>query len=101
MWVAVPYPLPPLGGRGARLADEALWSQAGERRAGGMAVDRGSPLVFVLVSLISPMFFPSCLLGPTQINQVVSHPNQPLTITAHDDRGIRFLDSRTGEAPPS
>uniref|UniRef100_A0A452VGU2 Striatin 4 n=1 Tax=Ursus maritimus TaxID=29073 RepID=A0A452VGU2_URSMA len=39
--------------------------------------------------------------GPTQINQVVSHPNQPLTITAHDDRGIRFLDSRTGEAPPS
>lgn len=41
------------------------------------------------------------LLGPTQINQVVSHPNQPLTITAHDDRGIRFLDNRTGEALPS
>nr|XP_012302037.1 striatin-4 isoform X4 [Aotus nancymaae] len=38
--------------------------------------------------------------GPTQINQVVSHPNQPLTITAHDDRGIRFLDNRTGEAQP-
>lgn len=37
--------------------------------------------------------------GPTQINQVVSHPNQPLTITAHDDRGIRFLDNRTGETP--
>uniref|UniRef100_A0ABI8AGG7 Striatin 4 n=2 Tax=Felinae TaxID=338152 RepID=A0ABI8AGG7_FELCA len=36
--------------------------------------------------------------GPTQINQVVSHPNQPLTITAHDDRGIRFLDSRTGKS---
>uniref|UniRef100_A0A2K6DTJ2 Striatin 4 n=1 Tax=Macaca nemestrina TaxID=9545 RepID=A0A2K6DTJ2_MACNE len=36
--------------------------------------------------------------GPTQINQVVSHPNQPLTITAHDDRGIRFLDNRTGES---
>ncbi|XP_036915093.1 striatin-4 isoform X2 [Sturnira hondurensis] len=35
--------------------------------------------------------------GPTQINQVVSHPNQPLTITAHDDRGIRFLDNRTGK----
>nr|XP_008542832.1 PREDICTED: striatin-4 [Equus przewalskii] len=33
----------------------------------------------------------------TQINQVVSHPSQPLTITAHDDRGIRFLDNRTGK----
>lgn len=32
-----------------------------------------------------------------QINQVVSHPSEPLTITAHDDRGIRFLDNRTGE----
>lgn len=46
---------------------------------------------------LSPLF----RLGPTQINQVVSHPNQPLTITAHDDRGIRFLDNRTGEAQPS
>uniref|UniRef100_A0A4X2KMN7 Uncharacterized protein n=1 Tax=Vombatus ursinus TaxID=29139 RepID=A0A4X2KMN7_VOMUR len=36
--------------------------------------------------------------GSTQINQVVSHPNQPLTITAHDDRGIRFLDNRTGKS---
>ncbi|TEA13586.1 hypothetical protein DBR06_SOUSAS30310046, partial [Sousa chinensis] len=36
--------------------------------------------------------------GPTQINQVVSHPSQPLTITAHDDRGIRFLDNRTGRS---
>ncbi|XP_070355195.1 striatin-4 isoform X3 [Equus asinus] len=35
--------------------------------------------------------------GLTQINQVVSHPSQPLTITAHDDRGIRFLDNRTGK----
>uniref|UniRef100_H9GIB2 Striatin 4 n=1 Tax=Anolis carolinensis TaxID=28377 RepID=H9GIB2_ANOCA len=36
--------------------------------------------------------------GASQINQVVSHPNQPITITAHDDRGIRFLDNRTGKA---
>ncbi|XP_055993049.1 striatin-4 isoform X1 [Sorex fumeus] len=36
--------------------------------------------------------------GPMQINQVVSHPSEPLTITAHDDRGIRFLDNRTGKA---
>uniref|UniRef100_A0A8D2LIL4 Striatin 4 n=1 Tax=Varanus komodoensis TaxID=61221 RepID=A0A8D2LIL4_VARKO len=36
--------------------------------------------------------------GASQINQVVSHPTQPVTITAHDDRGIRFLDNRTGKA---
>ncbi|XP_059137148.1 striatin-4 isoform X2 [Peromyscus eremicus] len=36
--------------------------------------------------------------GPPQINQVVSHPSQPITITAHDDRGIRFLDNRTGKS---
>ncbi|KAH0631575.1 hypothetical protein JD844_005969 [Phrynosoma platyrhinos] len=36
--------------------------------------------------------------GASQINQVVSHPTQPITITAHDDRGIRFLDNRTGKA---
>ncbi|KAM9591557.1 striatin-4-like [Morphnus guianensis] len=35
--------------------------------------------------------------GGSQINQVVSHPSQPLTITASDDRGIRFLDNRTGK----
>lgn len=58
--------------------------------------------LFLLVSLIPPPLdfcFLSCS-GPTQINQVVSHPSQPLTITAHDDRGIRFLDNRTGEAQP-
>ncbi|XP_063167688.1 striatin-4 isoform X1 [Candoia aspera] len=36
--------------------------------------------------------------GASQINQVVSHPTQSITITAHDDRGIRFLDNRTGKA---
>lgn len=52
-----------------------------------------------VASVLQPSFFPSPFLpGPTQINQVVSHPSQPLTITAHDDRGIRFLDNRTGEA---
>ncbi|XP_028920810.1 striatin-4 [Ornithorhynchus anatinus] len=35
--------------------------------------------------------------GPTHINHVVSHPSQAVTITAHDDRGIRFLDNRTGQ----
>lgn len=35
--------------------------------------------------------------GGCQVNQVVSHPSQPLAITASDDRGIRFLDHRTGK----
>ncbi|XP_042653181.1 LOW QUALITY PROTEIN: striatin-4 [Tyto alba] len=35
--------------------------------------------------------------GGSQVNQVVSHPSQPVTITASDDRGIRFLDNRTGQ----
>ncbi|NXV80540.1 STRN4 protein, partial [Atlantisia rogersi] len=35
--------------------------------------------------------------GGSQVNQVVCHPSQPLTIAAGDDRGIRFLDHRTGQ----
>ncbi|NWT17622.1 STRN4 protein, partial [Vireo altiloquus] len=34
--------------------------------------------------------------GSAQVNQVVTHPSQPLTITASDDRAIRYLDNRTG-----
>ena len=33
----------------------------------------------------------------TQINKVVSHPTLPLTVTAHEDRHIRFFDNNTGE----
>ncbi|NXD88967.1 STRN4 protein, partial [Halcyon senegalensis] len=35
-----------------------------------------------------------------RVNQVVSHPSQPLTITASDDRSIRFLDNRTAPWVP-
>ncbi|XP_014117875.1 PREDICTED: striatin-4 [Pseudopodoces humilis] len=35
--------------------------------------------------------------GSGQVNQVVAHPWQPLTITASDDRAIRYLDNRTGK----
>ncbi|KAF1593494.1 UNVERIFIED_CONTAM: Striatin-4, partial [Eudyptes pachyrhynchus] len=49
-------------------------------------------------STVSPPPSPSRPPSPVtpQVNQVVSHPSQPLTITASDDRGIRFLDNRTG-----
>ncbi|XP_064484646.1 striatin-3-like isoform X4 [Ornithodoros turicata] len=32
-----------------------------------------------------------------QINCVVSHPTLPLTVTAHEDRHIRFFDNNTGK----
>ncbi|XP_036380527.1 striatin-4-like [Megalops cyprinoides] len=35
--------------------------------------------------------------GSERINCAVSHPSQPLSITAHEDRTIRFLDNRTGK----
>ena len=31
------------------------------------------------------------------ITKVVSHPTLPLTITAHEDRHIRFFDNNTGK----
>jgi len=32
-----------------------------------------------------------------QVNRVVSHPTLPVTITAHEDRHIRFFDNNTGK----
>lgn len=32
-----------------------------------------------------------------QINCVVSHPTLPMTVTAHEDRHIRFFDNNTGK----
>uniref|UniRef100_A0A8C2CBI9 Striatin 4 n=1 Tax=Cyprinus carpio TaxID=7962 RepID=A0A8C2CBI9_CYPCA len=31
------------------------------------------------------------------INHVVSHPSQPISITAHENRTIRYLDNKTGK----
>ena len=56
--------------------------------------------------LSSPPFIPlpppSHLLGTEpfakdQINRVISHPTLPVTITAHEDKHIRFFDNKTGE----
>uniref|UniRef100_A0A8C1IK37 Striatin, calmodulin binding protein 4 n=1 Tax=Cyprinus carpio TaxID=7962 RepID=A0A8C1IK37_CYPCA len=35
--------------------------------------------------------------GSELINRVVSHPTQPISITAHENRTIRFLDNKTGK----
>ncbi|KAK8758157.1 hypothetical protein V5799_004211, partial [Amblyomma americanum] len=36
-----------------------------------------------------------------QINCVVSHPTLPMTVTAHEDRHIRFFDNNTGTQVPA
>uniref|UniRef100_A0AAR2KTV7 Striatin N-terminal domain-containing protein n=1 Tax=Pygocentrus nattereri TaxID=42514 RepID=A0AAR2KTV7_PYGNA len=35
--------------------------------------------------------------GSELINRVVSHPTQPISITAHENRTIRFMDNKTGK----
>ncbi|XDV32678.1 hypothetical protein PO909_003427, partial [Leuciscus waleckii] len=35
--------------------------------------------------------------GSELINRVVSHPSQPVSITAHENRTIRYLDNKTGK----
>lgn len=32
-----------------------------------------------------------------QINKIVCHPTLPITITAHEDRHVRFWDNNTGK----
>lgn len=33
----------------------------------------------------------------SQVNRVISHPTLPVSITAHEDRHIRFFDNNTGK----
>lgn len=40
--------------------------------------------------------FPVVFTGSELINRVVSHPSEPVSITAHENRTIRFLDNKTG-----
>ncbi|KAM5235774.1 striatin-3 isoform 3-T3 [Ctenodactylus gundi] len=39
----------------------------------------------------------SGLQSSDHINRVVSHPTLPVTVTAHEDRHIRFFDNKTGK----
>uniref|UniRef100_A0A7N8YE83 Striatin-3 n=1 Tax=Mastacembelus armatus TaxID=205130 RepID=A0A7N8YE83_9TELE len=39
----------------------------------------------------------SSLPGSNHINKVVSHPTLPVTITAHEDRHIKFYDNKSGK----
>lgn len=40
--------------------------------------------------------FPVVSTGSELINRVVSHPTEPVSITAHENRTIRFLDNKSG-----
>ena len=33
----------------------------------------------------------------SQVNRIVCHPTLPVTITAHEDRHIRFFDNNSGK----
>ncbi|KAJ0009199.1 hypothetical protein NQD34_016614 [Periophthalmus magnuspinnatus] len=39
----------------------------------------------------------SVVPGMNHINRVVSHPTLPVTITAHEDRNIKFFDNKSGK----
>lgn len=43
--------------------------------------------------------FLSSTAGSELINRVVSHPTEPVSITAHENRTIRYLDNKTGTFP--
>lgn len=43
--------------------------------------------------------FPIAVNSSCQINKVISHPTLPISITAHEDRHIKFYDNNTGKHP--
>uniref|UniRef100_A0A7N8XTW6 Striatin-3 n=1 Tax=Mastacembelus armatus TaxID=205130 RepID=A0A7N8XTW6_9TELE len=52
----------------------------------------------VLCVMGSSLFVPPPgLPGSNHINKVVSHPTLPVTITAHEDRHIKFYDNKSGK----
>nr|CAD7402873.1 unnamed protein product [Timema poppensis] len=59
------------------------------------AYNSGHCIVYDLDSS-KPVDVDNNVLG-RQINRVVAHPTLPLTMTAHEDRHIRFFDNTTGK----
>lgn len=53
-----------------------------------------STLLSLFISFPSPSS--SALPGSNHINKVVSHPTLPVTVTAHEDRHIKFFDNKSG-----
>ncbi|XP_004682016.1 PREDICTED: striatin-3 [Condylura cristata] len=61
----------------------------------------GNTVIYDLETSQSLMIFSSQidsgLQSSNHINRVVSHPTLPVTITAHEDRHIKFFDNKTGK----
>uniref|UniRef100_A0A8C7QKD3 Striatin-3 n=1 Tax=Oncorhynchus mykiss TaxID=8022 RepID=A0A8C7QKD3_ONCMY len=58
----------------------------------------GNAVIYDLETCVdpsSPLF--SALPAANHINKVVSHPTLPVTITAHEDRNIKFFDNKSGK----
>uniref|UniRef100_A0A673MQ66 Striatin-4-like n=1 Tax=Sinocyclocheilus rhinocerous TaxID=307959 RepID=A0A673MQ66_9TELE len=63
-----------------------------------VAFDGGETLLYDLSTEQSIMVLENQAKdGNELINCVVSHPSQPISITAHENRTIRFLDNKTGK----
>ncbi|XP_021562117.1 striatin-3 isoform X2 [Carlito syrichta] len=65
------------------------------------AFNTGSAVIYDLETSQSLMILSSQvdsgLQSSNHINRVVSHPTLPVTITAHEDRHIKFFDNKTGK----
>nr|XP_021395021.1 striatin-3 isoform X5 [Lonchura striata domestica] len=61
----------------------------------------GSTVIYDLETSQSVVMFSSQAESGVQsnnhVNKVVSHPTLPVTITAHEDRHIKFFDNKTGK----
>lgn len=55
-------------------------------------------IVFFCSPLSHPLSTPPALPDSNHINKVVSHPTLPVTITAHEDRHIKFYDNKSGQS---
>uniref|UniRef100_A0A8C9YYX6 Striatin 4 n=1 Tax=Sander lucioperca TaxID=283035 RepID=A0A8C9YYX6_SANLU len=62
-----------------------------------VSFDAGETLLYDLNTEQSITACLSSFAGSELINRVVSHPSEPVSITAHENRTIRFLDNKTGK----
>ncbi|KAG8583504.1 hypothetical protein GDO81_008446 [Engystomops pustulosus] len=61
--------------------------------------DSGHTSIFNMETRQKVLTLESCIetASSCQINRVISHPTLPITITAHEDRHIKFYDNNTGK----
>ncbi|KAA8594324.1 hypothetical protein FQN60_005158, partial [Etheostoma spectabile] len=59
--------------------------------------EHGTPTSVAFVATDPNQVVVSFDAGSELINRVVSHPSEPVSITAHENRTIRFLDNKTGK----